>query len=879
MPGASAAALAAPDQADIAIVGLSARLPGADDIDGLRARLLAGTVGDNGGAVRRWGDTGNGSGRWGVFLDGVDGFDPGFFGLSAPEAEAMDPQERLFLMSAWHALEDAGYPGRRAAGVTGMYVGVTAPTYNLVGFDPQRQGAQQAANLSFASIANRVSHFLNLTGPSLSIDTMCSSSLVAVHMACDSIRRGECTMALAGGVNLYLHPARLDLMRRANMLATDGTTRAIGAGGAGFVAGEAVACVVLKPLDQARADGDRIHAVIKGSAVGHTGTTLGYMAPKSQAQADLVGKALQNARVQPDQVDYVEMQWSGSDLADTMELEGLRLGYRTEGRAVPLRVGTVKPNVGHAEAASGMAQLVKAVLQLQDGAFLKTALADAGAVQAELGRKNIRLQLDNEAWPAPAARPRLAGIGSHGAGGTGVHLVLAAHEAQPAPAARAPDAGTPCLVVLSARSRPALMAAVAAQAQCLAARLAAEGADGGVAPLRLADLAHTLQTGRVEFPHRWAALASSTQALLAQLQATVADGSAAQVVLSPADGAARPGARRHAPGVAQALAAGGHLHALAELWVSGMAVDWGALALQGRDVRRIGLPGYVFEQKRHWAGGLAVETTTALPVAVAAIPAIATPAAGVHELVDMAQAGLVRLGFAAAARVYEFLRDAGVLVEGAPTPLSAVTARLSSSADKEGVALRLLELLEREGLIAVADDGSVTVVPGSAKRLGDVKSSRDMFLRAAPEYVPCFELLDACLHDLFAPGPAQRGAMDAAADALVAILAGAGGRDPHRRTDRPGAVRAVLRAPGGQRRRRAARARNRRRHAGICGGRRAPERRRPRAGGLPAGVRRRRPERTTGRRRPRKLPRHRVFGAGHRRRGGLCARAPPSTSS
>lgn len=759
---------------NIAIIGISGRFPDAETIDKFWEKLSNGVEGNNDGAASRWGDQINGEKtgqRWGVFLDEYDKFDAGFFGISRFEAETMDPQERMFLMSCWNALEDAGYVSRRQSGSTvhslsetGVFVGVTSPTYNLVGFEQALKGLQQATNISFASISNRVSHFLNLTGPSLSVDTMCSSSLVAVYMACESIRRGECKMAIAGGVNLYLHPARLDMMRAANMLASDGMTRGFGAGGTGFVPGEAVASVILKPLREAIADQDNIYAVIKGGAMGHTGSTLNYMTPKSQAQASLVQKALSNAKARPDDVDYVEMQWSGSDLADSMEIEGLRLGYQTEKReGSPLRVGSVKPNVGHAEAASGMAQLIKVVLQLKNKKFLKTVAVNTFAAQESASKKNIRIQLENEPWSAIAERPLVAGVGSHGAGGTGVHLLLESY--QETPRSR-PKTEAPSLIVLSAKTRNALFASIKAYIDFFGKSLGSEPQKPAYVDVHLSDLAYTLQTGRAEFNHRWAAVVSTKQELLELLTLTANEGAHPQFILSPVDGIT---VKRHAEGVAQALVSGGYLQVLAELWVSGMSVDWQKIHRAEMNSRKVALPGYAFELNRYWpqqpsvradhvvlTGSpaarsgeiLAIETLPSHDEKSRADDLMDANVPGIQTLIELSQSVLSRLGFVVAARVYEYLVELGLLIEGGASHISKVTARLSASKESGRVVLRLLELLEREGLIAIADDGSLNVLDGTMKRMGNVKSSRELFLRAAPEYAPCFQLLDLCLNDL-----------------------------------------------------------------------------------------------------------------------------------
>nr|CAM74044.1 Beta-ketoacyl synthase [Magnetospirillum gryphiswaldense MSR-1] len=284
----------------IAIIGMAGRYPGADDLDAFWHNLAAGR--DCVGEIPpdRWTLDGffqpdrdeavaNGQSyaKWGAFLDGFADFDPLFFKISPRDAAAMDPQERLFLMCAWAAAEDAGYgPTRlRAANPVGVFVGVTKTGFALHGPFTTEDGAVVRPNTSFASVANRVSHALDLTGPSLPLDTMCSSSATALHEACEHLRSGAANMALAGGVNLYLHPSTFVDLSAARMLSPDGRCRSFGAGANGFVPGEGVGCVVLKPLSRALADGDRIHAVIPASAINHGGHPQRLTGPKSAAPA------------------------------------------------------------------------------------------------------------------------------------------------------------------------------------------------------------------------------------------------------------------------------------------------------------------------------------------------------------------------------------------------------------------------------------------------------------------------------------------------------------------------------------------------------------------------------------------------------------------
>jgi 3-oxoacyl-(acyl-carrier-protein) synthase/pimeloyl-ACP methyl ester carboxylesterase/aryl carrier-like protein len=607
--------------ADIAIVGIACRFPGADSVDAYWQMLLSGTKADNRGPARRWPERVAGAGEtssqpWGAFLDDVESFDPGFFGIPPLHAESIDPQERLFLMSCWHALEDAGYGDdkvlaerSRAGEDVGVFVGVTSATYNLIGFEQALAGNSQVTILSFASIANRVSHALGLTGPSLSVDTMCSSSLVALHMACESLRREECGMAIAGGVNLNLHPSRLDGMARGKLICEDGESRSFGAGGKGFLAGEGVASVVLKPLHAALRDGDTIHAVIKGSAVGHSGSTLNYFAPSSRGQGRVIAKALESAGMVPGQVAYVEMQCVGDEVTDATEFEAIKNVYHSGRRqGQPLRLGSVKPNVGHAEAAAGMVQLIKVVLQLKHRTFVSTLLDGEVNPQLNFAGANLTIQRDLEVQPDAFddCAPLCMAINAFGAGGTAAHVIV---EAGPAPAP-ALNVDGPQLLVLSARSRASLRRS----AEALAQRLA-------VAPPALADAAYTLQVGRRPLNHRLALVAQSVEDALTQLHGWLADADATTVLATSAEGMVPLSGELPA---IKALAAEGDLSGLAHWWVRGAPINW-RKTLARRGGRRVSLPGYGFDLRRCWPDISGAPASAAL--APAALPLVAKPAA------------------------------------------------------------------------------------------------------------------------------------------------------------------------------------------------------------------------------------------------------------
>src|SRR5690625_2753160 len=364
---------------DIAIIGMAGRFPGSGDIDAFWANLVAGSDLVTEIPSDRWdadeyfapgpATPGRTNSRWGGFLDGVADFDPLFFGISPRESELIDPQERLFLETAWHALEDAACSRALLHEATlrddehrvGVFAGVTSGQYQLFGIEQWAEGNRVSPTSSYWAVANWLSYVLDAHGPSLTIDTACSSSLVAVHQACESIRRGESLVAIAGGVNVTLHPAKYVALAQSRFLSSEGRCRAFGRDGDGYVPGEGVGVVVLKPLDAALRDGDPVRAVIKATAVNHGGRTNGFTVPGPRAQSSVVSTALRRGGVEPESVAYVETHGTGRALGDPIEIEGLTRAFGRGMQRGSCAIGSVKSNIGHLEAAAGVAGLMKCV--------------------------------------------------------------------------------------------------------------------------------------------------------------------------------------------------------------------------------------------------------------------------------------------------------------------------------------------------------------------------------------------------------------------------------------------------------------------------------------------------------------------------------------
>jgi phthiocerol/phenolphthiocerol synthesis type-I polyketide synthase C len=489
----------------VAVVGMAGRLPGAGDIDSFW-QLLAG----RGDAIRpvpaeRWDATAQLDPHKpvqaeGGFLDRVDEFDPTFFGISPREAEDIDPQQRLMLEATWRALEDAGEPAANLRGSrTGVYVGASWHDYEILRKDRGAGATQHSAvGNALDVVAARVSYFLKLTGPSLTVETGCSSSLVALHLANQGLRDGDLDAAIVGGVNLILAPDVSIGLTHFGGLSPDARCKAFAASANGFVRGEGVAALYLKTLRRALDDGDRIHGVIAATVVNNDGGGESLVTPNPAGQEDLLRRAYADGRVPLDRLAYVEAHGTGTLRGDPIETGaiGRVLGRHRDPAAGPLAIGSVKTNIGHLEAAAGMAGLLKCLLVLRHRLVPPTLHADA--LNPEIPFDELNLHVVREPHPLPDAGPVYVGVNSFGWGGTNAHVVLMS---PPEPVAE-PPVGGPVLVPVSAHRDDALRQRVT--------DLAAVAAAGGVP---LGALAGTLAWQRDHFPTRAAFVATDTAGL------------------------------------------------------------------------------------------------------------------------------------------------------------------------------------------------------------------------------------------------------------------------------------------------------------------------------------------------------------------------------
>ncbi len=617
----------------IAIIGLSGRFPGAPNVQAFWENLKAGKDCITEIPADRWSldgfyhadmetaiDQGKSYCKWGGFLEGFADFDPLFFNISPRQALETDPQERLFLQTAWEALEDAGYTREALAqkydSSVGVFAGIAHSEFNVLGPDQWRQGNWVYPRTSFGSVANRVSFLLNLRGPSMPVDTLCSSALTAIHEACESILRGECLVALAGAVNLCLHPSTYVSLCASRLLSKGGKCLSFGLGDDGYVPAEGAGVVILKRLSEAVRDGDHIHAIIRGTAINHGGRTNGFTIPNPNAQARVIRSALDKAGVDARAVSYVETHGAGTKLGDPIEVLGLTRAFRQDTADTGFcAIGSVKSNVGHLEAAAGMAGLTKVILQMQHGQLVPSLNSATLNPEIRFAETPFMVQQKLAPWERPAlshngttvVHTRLAGVSAFGAGGSNAHIILEEYEDKRPPGA---NPGGPCLIVLSARHPSRLKAAAIRLRQFLA-----ENADAV-----LPDIAFTLQTGREAMEERVGFIAETTSDLAAQLTAFI-DGKPGGYL----QGQVKAGKTERflddadlGELVAKWIANGDSAKLLA-VWVRGYAIDWHRLYAAPLP-RRIGLPTYPFAKDRYWLGdtpqpgsGNAIPATPIIP--------------------------------------------------------------------------------------------------------------------------------------------------------------------------------------------------------------------------------------------------------------------------
>ncbi len=555
----------------IAIIGMSCRFPGAPNLQEFWRLIEDGRSGVSEVPAERWnadafydptGETpGKMSVRWAAFIDAPDQFDPQFFGITPREATRMDPQQRLLLEVAWEAMENAGRSAEELAGSrTGVFVGIGGTDYSKVGvpYDDyyQQIDAHLGTGNALSIAANRLSYVFDFHGPSAAVDTACSSSSLAIHLAVESLRRGESDTALAGGVNLILTPETTIAFSKARMLSPQGVCRPFDSRADGYVRGEGCGLVLLKRLSDAQRDGDNILAVIRATSVNQDGRTSGISAPNSQSQLACIQASLKQAGFTPDDIDYVEAHGTGTPLGDPIEMMALtqiftkrcQEPFLKQGPDVereigekkvpdtflpvqPCYVASVKANVGHMETVSGVAGLIKVVLMMQHERIMRQTHFEALNPHIKLDGTRLVIPTEHVAWPQTKGR-RTAGISSFGFGGTNTHIIVEAAKPQAELGKNSFGERPLQLLKLSAKNEAALKR----QAEQVAEYLD-EHAD-----VSIADVCWSANTGWADFNQRATVVAKDAEELKKRLRTFSGEAaSAAGVKQGTARSIGRPG--------------------------------------------------------------------------------------------------------------------------------------------------------------------------------------------------------------------------------------------------------------------------------------------------------------------------------------------------
>ena len=622
---------AAPREEDgIAIVGMACRFPGAPDLAAFWRQLEGGGTGITDGRA--------GSGPWtdgkrelppefapyrkGGFVDEIDKFDARFFRIAPIEARMLDPRQRMLLETSWQALEDAGVDSDRLRGSrTGIYVGLASSEYR----DLMKSGERGVSYLGTATsmTVGRVAYHLGLEGPAVPVELNCASSLIAAHQAVMALRYGEVDQALVGGVNTLLSPAVTREMAELGMLSRHGQCKAFDASADGFVRSEGCGMLVLKRLDEAEADGDRIWGVIRGSAVNQNGASAGPTTPNGQAQQRVIETALSRANMAPAAVDYLEAHGAGSALGDPIEVQAAAAVYgRGRESDRPLLIGSVKANIGHLEAAAGVAGLIKAVLAMQRGMIPGQLHFNNPNPNLEWDELPVRVVSGTTPWPGYSERPPRSGVSAFGISGTNAHVVLEGHAANgTGPGGAIDPAGSPIrvsvsdperirdlepsrgegpddrrvrMLPLSGKSEDALRQLAERYLEWLDLRSEEMSSDVDMAAL-LADMAWTAAVGRTHFDFRAGLVFEDAESLRQELNSLANGGERGEqraAGASPATGVEADNAPDSGNGRS-------FVEAAAKAYEEGLSVSFDSL-FAGEERRRISLPGYPFQRRSYW---------------------------------------------------------------------------------------------------------------------------------------------------------------------------------------------------------------------------------------------------------------------------------------
>ncbi|BBB93423.1 MAG TPA: SDR family NAD(P)-dependent oxidoreductase [Methylomusa anaerophila] len=605
----------------VAIIGLAGRYPLADDINQYWNNLKEGKDCITEIPTDRWdyreyydeqpGKQGKTYSKWGGFINNIDKFDPLFFNISPREANLLDPHERLFLEIAWKTVEDAGYTlqelKEKYENNIGVFIGATWPDYQLYAIDGNDPLQTYHPEIHLFNISNRVSYQLGLNGPSIAVDTACSSALTAIHLAVQNLRLGICKAAIAGGVNLSLHVNKYINLAQHKFLSTDGRCRSFGKDGDGYVPGEGVGAILLKNFDDAVRDCDTIYGVIRGTAVNHGGRTNGYTVPNPNAQADLIKMALDDADIDPASISYVEAHGTGTSLGDPIEIRGLTKAFSfSSDKKQFCAIGSSKSNIGHLEAAAGIAQVTKVLLQMKNKTLVPSIHARELNPNIDFANTPFYVQHELAPWEKIVNKvdnkiityPRRSGVSSFGAGGSNAHIIIEEYEKDHSQSLSDPydnlNNNKNHLIILSAENRHCLKE----YAGNLITFIKNDGNQ-----YDLGDIAYTLQIGRIALRDRLAIIADSKQKLINTLDLFIKNNtdntSEGNIYISNLqeqdDGKLE---KNITEDIKKALIKE-DLKSLALFWIKHMEIDW--KKLHENNLRyRISLPTYPFDKESYW---------------------------------------------------------------------------------------------------------------------------------------------------------------------------------------------------------------------------------------------------------------------------------------
>ncbi|MFC1770417.1 beta-ketoacyl synthase N-terminal-like domain-containing protein [Candidatus Margulisiibacteriota bacterium] len=539
--------------------------------------------------------------KWGGFINDVDKFEPSFFDITPYDAEHLDPQVRLMIESSWAVMEDAGYTpkklikGDKKANPIGVFISISSFDYSYLGIDADEKDYLITTSTPW-SIPNAVSYLFNFTGPSLAIDSACSSSLLALHLACESLKRNECKAALVGGINLILHPIRYQILTKYGLLSAAGRCKSFGKGADGYVSSEGAISILIKPLSQAVADKDYIYGVIKATSINHGGNVRTFTAPHPDAQAEVIKNTYQKAKIDPKTINYLEAHGTGTAIGDPIELLGLKKAFGQHKKPF-CALGSVKSNLGHLEGVAGLAGLAKVLMQLQYNKLAPSIHTKELNPKLNFDGSGFYVQRKMEKWKGINYKgrkiPRRAGISAFGAGGTNSHLIIEEYKRS---AKKKKITAAEQIIIFSAKTKQSLRSNLKNILNLL--NTPEDNIDFN-------DLAYTLQTGRQEMKERLAVIVSSLPELKKVLSDYLSDKiDRSKMFLNPekTQNTGFINSFTNDPEAAKLFKSwikNKEFFKIAQLWAQGLTVDWN-LFWTGLDARIIPLPTYSFVKEHYW---------------------------------------------------------------------------------------------------------------------------------------------------------------------------------------------------------------------------------------------------------------------------------------